>query len=269
VEHLAPTEAMLAPITEPLIDALALDGAMRVGDIGCGGGRTTRAIAARLPRNAVVHGIDISPDVIDAARAACRASDGSPDTAGLAEGSIDFFCADAGSSAPRGPTYDRLTSRFGVMFFDDPPAAFANIAGWLRPGGRFAFAVWGPLGDNPWMSTLRRVVAEEVEVPAPPPDSPGPFRYADAGRFCELLENAGFRGATSQLWRGAVELGGGLCAADAAAFCLRAFSVGDLLEDDAERLARVRERLTSMLRRSEVDGIVRMRAAVHIVTGSR
>jgi hypothetical protein len=119
------------------------------------------------------------------------------------------------------------------------------------------------------MATLRRVVAEEVEVPPPPPDTPGPFRYADAARFAQLLETAGFRTVAADLWRGDIALGGGLTAEQAATFCLRTFSIAELLDNDAERLARVGHRLAELLRQHEDDGVVRMPAAVHLLTGSR
>lgn len=284
VEHLPATEAMLAPINEPLLAALDLAGARRVADIGCGGGRTSCAVAALLPADAQVHGIDVSPDVIAAARSAARAAGfrvhgADPQHRPAAfEGRavqadagavLAFRCEDAARAAAPEIPYDLLTSRFGVMFFDDPPAAFTNLARMLRPGGRFAFAVWGPLGENPWMGTLRRVVAEEVDLPPPPPDFPGPFRYAHVERFVELLATAGFCDVSSDLWRGEVELGGGLPAEEAAAFCLRTFSIGDLLGDDPERLERVGRRLTALLRQHEDDGVVRMPAAVHLVTGGR
>lgn len=71
---------------------------------------------------------------------------------------------------------DRLVSRFGIMFFDDALAAFSNLVRWLAFGGRFAFAVWGHPAENPWMTTVRQVVAEIVDLPKPAAEAPGPFR---------------------------------------------------------------------------------------------
>jgi trans-aconitate methyltransferase len=132
-------EATLTPVDEPLIRALHLDVPCRIADIGCGGGGTTLEILRRAPVGSVVHGFDISPALIELALAR-KPSD---------ERAIAFETADmATATAPEKP-YDRLVSRFGIMFFDDPTAAFGNLVRWLAPVGRFAFAAWGPLAANP------------------------------------------------------------------------------------------------------------------------
>jgi SAM-dependent methyltransferase len=135
-------EAMLARVDEPLIRALHLDAPCRIADIGCGGG-TTLEILRRAPRGSVVRGFDLSATLIELARGRKRSGDRA----------IAFEIADmATATAPVEP-YDRLVSRFGIMFFDDPRAAFANLVRWLAPGGKFAFAAWGPLAENPWMTS--------------------------------------------------------------------------------------------------------------------
>jgi SAM-dependent methyltransferase len=123
------------------------------------------------------------------------------------------------------------------MFFDDAPAAFRNLAGWLAPGGRFAFAVWGRPADNPWVTTVRDVVAEFVDVPPPDPDAPGPFRYGQADTLLKLLRQAGFGEVEVSEWREGLAIGGGLAAADAADFALAAFSIAEPLAktDDVVR----------------------------------
>jgi SAM-dependent methyltransferase len=255
--QLARMEGTLAPIDEPLIGALALDGPLRIADVACGGGRTTLEIARRAPAGSVVHGFDISPALIEAARA--RSAPG-----------VVFELRDIAKTAPDAPC-DRLLSRFGVMFFDDPPAAFANLARWLRPGGRFAFAVWGPLADNPWMTTVRAAAAAVVDVPPFEPNAPGAFRYANAAELCALLEGAGFGELEVRDLRRAIALGGGLSPEEAARFALTAFaSFGDLLTkaggtafDDACRS------LAVVFSRHAVGGEVRMNARVHLVTGAR
>ncbi|GAB5415597.1 MAG: methyltransferase domain-containing protein [Congregibacter sp.] len=265
VEHMAATEVMLSPIDAPLIEALNLQDGCLVADIGCGGGRTTRAIAQRLDSESQVAGIDVSPDVIAAAKSS-RAEQSDADTVGA---KIEFHCVDAASGRPALAPFDRLGSRFGVMFFEDPPAAFANLRSWLNPGGQFAFAVWGPLPQNAWIACLRQVIANLVELPKPPPDAPGPFRYADADRFCQLLETAGFSNLSVAPWQGELALGGGMDAKTAAAFCLSAFSVGDLVGDDPALLHRAEADLAECLVEYEQGGVVRMPSAVNIVSGRR
>jgi SAM-dependent methyltransferase len=253
-------EAMLAPIDEPLIRALRLDTPVRVADVGCGGGGTTRKILHQAPKGSSVHGFDISPALIETARA----------NAPTDERALSFTLADVATAPPPGGPYERLTSRFGVMFFDDAPAAFRNLSGWLVPGGRFAFAVWGPLADSPWVTTVRDVVAGFVDVPRPGPDAPGPFRYGQPDTLLKLLREVGFGEVEVSEWRGGLAIGGGLAAAEAADFALAAFSIADPLakaDDGVRGEARrvLTERLSSHLR----DGVVRLEACVNLVTGVR
>jgi len=257
--QLSGMEAMMAPVDAPLLRALALDRPYRIADVGCGGGGTALEILRHAPPGSVVHGFDISSDLIELARA--RSESAGP--------SIAFEVANMATTPAPPERYDRLVSRFGVMFFDDPPAAFRNLAGWLAPGGRFAFAVWGPLAENPWMSVVREVVAGIVELPPPKPDAPGPFRYADAGRPVALLQAAGCVDLQVEEWRGVLPIGGGLAAEEAANFALSAFSsFGELLAaagGDAYRNAR--QSLTERFSVHEKEGAVQMDASVHLVTG--
>ncbi len=180
-------------------------------------------------------------------------------------------CADVGTAPPPDRPYDRLVSRFGIMSFEDPPAAFANLARWLGAGGRFAFAVWGPPVANPWMTSVRKAAAEFIDVPQPDPDAPGPFRYAGADKLIALLEEAGFGDLDMRDWRGRLPLGGGLAPADAVDFALQALGGGRSRCRSGRGGARmqVRRSLTERFARHEEDGAVRMDARVHIVTGTR
>ena len=247
------------PVNEPLIDALRIDVPCRIAEIGCGGGGTTLEILRRAPAGSVVHGFDISPGLIASARARVR-----PD-----ERAITFALADV-ATATEGP-FDRLVSRFAIMFFDEPPAAFANLAAWLVPGGRFAFAVWARASDNPWVTTVREVVAEFVEVPAPSPDEPGPFRYAESDTLITLLDGSGFCELDVHDWRGALPIGGGLPAKDAANFAIASFSsFSELLADAGDAaLNDARQSLIARFSRHQQGGAVWMDACVHIFTGAR
>lgn len=253
-------EAMLRAIDEPLVRALRLAAPCRIAEVGCGGGATALEILRRAPAGSVVHGFDISPGLVEVARARAPAG----------EGGLAFEVADMATASPARP-YERLASRFGVMFFDDPPAAFANLARWLAPRGRFAFAVWGRPADNPWVTSVREVVARLVEVPRADPDAPGPFRYADPDTLRATLDGAGFAGLDVCEWRGSLPIGGELPPAEAARFALASFSsFGELLAaagDDA--LAEAHHALTSLYSQHQRDGAVRMDACAWIVTGER
>jgi SAM-dependent methyltransferase len=253
-------EGMLAPVNGPLIEALRLDAEpRRIADLGCGGGGATAAIAKRAPAGSTVHGYDISPVLIDRARLRVPAG-----------AAVEFRVADLATATPTA-AYDRLASRFGMMFFDDPEAAFQNLTRWLVPGGRFAFAVWGAPSLNPWMKLVKDTVAELIEVPAVDPNGPGPFRYADVAKLVALLQDAGFADVETHEWRGKLPLGGGMTAEDAAKFALEGFSsLADWIKtsQDREALTKATEILTERFSTAIENGVVRLDAYVHLVTGA-
>lgn len=155
------------------------DGA-RVLDIGCGGGSSCR-LAAQAAADVQVTGVDISAPLLDRARA--RAGD-LPVRYVEADAQLDDL-------RPLGP-FSHVISRFGVMFFADPVAAFANIASALSPGARLSLAAWGPPAGNPWFTLPHHTAAERLGRP-PPADrsAPGPFAFHDADRVADILRRAG------------------------------------------------------------------------------
>ena len=151
-------------------------------DIGCGCGSTTIALAQRTGPVGHVLGIDISAPML--ARARQVAPPGS---------SLDFVLADA-TVYPFDPaSFDLLTSRFGVMFFAEPAASFANMRKGLKPSGRLAFACWREPRENPWMMAPMQAVWRHVpKLPPPGPEDPGPFAFASEARVHRILGEAGF-----------------------------------------------------------------------------
>jgi len=259
-DQLVAMEAMLAPVDEPLIDALKLDCAYRIADLGCGGGGTTRELLRRAPLGSSVDGFDISPPLIEAARANVQER----------ESNIAFSLADVSQAPPPRAPYDRLLSRFGIMFYADPAGAFANLARWLAPGGRFAFAVWGRALDNPWQSMVREIAAEVVDLPKPDPAAPGPFRYAEPEILISLLDRAGLTELRVSDWHGTLAIGGGLPAAAAAEFALRSSSIAEPVIAAGEPVFEsARQALAARFARHQASGVVRLGASVLIVTGSR
>lgn len=252
-------EAMLAPVDDPLIAALALDRPLRILEVGSGGGGTTFELSRHAPEGSFVQGLDISPALVESARARLPA-----DTRRIA-----FDCVDAATAAPPAERFERLVSRFAVMFFDAPADAFANLRRWLVPGGRFAFAVWGPLAENPWISLVRDVVAELVPLSPPPPDSPGPFRYGKVEPLLALLGRAGFGKLEARQWRHPLLVGGGMTAPQAATFALDSFATFSelLVKAGGDTVEQARRALTARYAELERGGAVRADAAVHIVLG--
>jgi SAM-dependent methyltransferase len=208
----------------------------------------------------VVHGFDISPTLVDAARSRVNALADAP----------TFTVADLTTAEPP-LLYDRLVSRFGVMFFDDERAAFGNLSRWLRPEGRFAFAVWASVAENPWLLSARDVVCSFAPMVPSAPTAPGPMRYANPSHFLTLLTEAGFVNLEVTEWRGLLPIGGGLEPSQAAHFALSALSsfseVLTAAGDDA--FARAHATLTSHYENHVRDGVVQLGATVHIVTGER
>lgn len=257
-DYMVPLEAMLEPINAPLDKALRLTTPFDIADIGCGGGETSVYIAENAAPGSHVTGFDISPALIEAANRKLFAG----------KNPVRFLNADAQLPLHgRGP-FDRLVSRFGVMFFAQPELAFRNLYGWLKPGGRFAFAVWGPPAQNPWMSTVRTVLQRHIDLPDPEPDAPGPFRYQNVDQFKKLLHRSGFRDVENESWQEQLALGGGLNAIDAVEFALSAFSIGQYLTTcDHKTTQAARADLVSVFSEFEKDDVVCMDSHVHIVTG--
>lgn len=169
----------------PAMEALAAGPGERIVDVGCGPGTTAIELAQRVGPDGGVVGLDISEAMVAAAQ---RRADR------VAASNVQFMVHDLEREAADGAVFDGAYSRFGVMFFVDPVAAFTNLARSLRPGGRLACAVWGPLGDNPWLfvPTLAAGAALGAELALPGPDEPGPFSLADPARIVSVLERARF-----------------------------------------------------------------------------
>jgi SAM-dependent methyltransferase len=157
-------------------------------DIGCGCGQTTLALAPRVRPTGLVLGVDISEPMLDVALRRPRSA---PDLQ-VAFRKLDAQTGDFGHGR-----FDAAFSRFGVMFFGDPVAAFANIRGSLKPDGRLTFVCWRPLNENPWMQAPLQAALPFLPPVAPPdPTAPGPFAFADPNRVRSILVDAGFGSVT-------------------------------------------------------------------------
>lgn len=201
VTHADRYDRMLAPFADQLMATGSVAQKGRVLDIGCGCGATTIS-AAQAASVGEALGVDLSPQMIETATARAHA-------AGVGD-RCRFEVADAQTTDFGAGRFDVAVSRFGVMFFDDPVAAFTNIATALRPGGRLVFCCWQPLEANDWMLVPGAAAAEHVPLPeAATGAGPGPFALADPAQTRATLSGAGFEAIEIDPFTTSMLLGGG------------------------------------------------------------
>ncbi|MGW0391233.1 class I SAM-dependent methyltransferase [Streptomyces sp. NPDC003042] len=241
-----------------LLDAASIGARERVLDIGCGAGRTTR-LAARQAVEGGALGLDLSAPMLERARA-------SADREGLEN--VTFTQGDAQVHDFTPGAFDVAVSRYGVMFFADPVAAFTNIGRALRPGGRLAFICAAEAEGNEWLQALAslRGILPIGEFGAP--GAPGMFSFADRYRPLRILSTAGFEAARAVR----VEAYGdwGRDAEEAAAFLLDSGPGRHLLDQvGPEQRERAHRTLADALRPYESGGAVRLRSSSWLVTAGR
>src|SRR5579862_3786418 len=177
-------ERLTMTVTDALLGQARLHAGDRVLDIGTGGGVAALA-AARIVGDGAVVGVDISRPLVDLARARARAQGAN---------NLSFTVADAQQEPVPGAPFDVAISQFGVMFFDEPATAFANIREQLVGGGRLAFACWRGAELNRWFPAPALAgLAPPPPPPAPGKSATGPFSLSDAQQTAALLEAGGWR----------------------------------------------------------------------------
>lgn len=178
-------EQIIGPAGRMAMDRLDPQPGQLAIDLGCGTGQTTLAMARRVAPGGRAVGVDISAPMLERAHEHAVA-------AGV--DNVSFEHADIQSSDIGQGVFDGAYSRFGVMFFADPVAAFTNIHGALKPGATLSFACWQPVTSNEWMlvpaMAAVSVLGTMPETPAP--GAPGPFSLADPDRTRTILGSAGF-----------------------------------------------------------------------------
>jgi ubiquinone/menaquinone biosynthesis C-methylase UbiE len=199
VDHSDRYDRQLAPFADALLDRAGLAQHESVLDIGCGCGVTTFA-AGRLTRRAV--GLDISTSLLEVAtdRAAAASLD-----------NVEFIVGDAQTYPLEEGSFDAIISQFGLMFFDDPVAAFTNLRGALAPNGRLTFITWQPLEANDWVMQVGRQVSLHTALPSLGGlgGGPGMFALDDADEIAALLDEAGFVQVDTESISPTILIGGG------------------------------------------------------------
>jgi ubiquinone/menaquinone biosynthesis C-methylase UbiE len=161
----------------------------KVLDIGCGTGATTRAFSKHISPNGSVAAVDISEPLLSHARS--RANE--------AIISTQYHKVDAQQEQIPSAPFDLATSRFGVMFFSDPVAAFGNIRNHLKPGGRLVVAAWAEVRGNPWFEAPKVGAIDRLGPgDALSPHAPGPLGFQDVEHVTGILKDAGFQNVVGE-----------------------------------------------------------------------
>ena len=250
-------DRQLEPLGRRALEALAPRAGERILDIGCGSGQTSLELARAVAPGGTVVGVDISQPMLEVARQRAAGQVG-----------ISFREADATTAPFEAAAFDAAFSRFGVMFFADPVAAFRNVAGALRPGGRLAFVCWRTPAENVFMSlplAAAAAVLPPATEPPPPPATQGPFAFADPDHVRAVLDAAGFRDIHIRAHDQKISSGDLDTTLDLA---LKLGPLGAMLRENPDRRALVIEAVRDALRPHATPAGVQLDSATWIVTAA-
>ena len=250
-------DAILAPVGDLLLAAAGLSAGEAVLDVGCGCGATTLA-AARAVAPGPVTGVDLSAPMLGVAR----------ERAARTGADVTFLEADAQTHAFESHRFDAVISRFGTMFFENPAAAFANLASAIDPGGRLCIVTWQPLAANEWLALATAEVQAFGELPDLSPANPGMFALSDPGVVDELLRAAGWHDVSIEPV--ALELPVGADVAEAVDYVTGTSIIRDVLDPlpDADQAAALAAVTDAIAPRESPDG-VRLGAGVLVISACR
>lgn len=262
VQQQAMFDHMLGHFGHAALNALAAQTGDHIIDIGCGTATTTLAIADAVGPTGWVVGADISSTMIDAARQ--RAAQFP---------NVSFVVADAQTEriAPADQLADAAFSRFGVMFFADPVAAFTNIAANVKSDGRLAFVCWQHEQTNEWISLPAGIMRQFTPEPVlPPPNAPGPFAFHDRDRLRDILTSAGWTEVQIDPFSAPTTMGAGL-GLNAAVTQSMSTNAGQILRSqvDETTFAAATEAVRAALSERMLGGAVTFPGNVWVVTAQR
>jgi SAM-dependent methyltransferase len=244
-----------APIGEAVVARADPGPGRRALDVGCGAGATTLDMARRLGPDGGCVGVDVSGPLLDLARERAR---------GETSGHAEFVQADAQDHAFAPGAFDVILSRFGVMFFTDPDAAFANLRRALKPGGALVFASWRGPAENPLTQVAMAAATPLLSEPPPAPRAgPGRFAFADPDHVRGILTRSGWRDVEIAPLDAPMPV----TLDEMMVLSLELGTLGPLLRrEDAATRARVTEAVAARLREEMRDGVVPLSAACWLVT---
>ncbi len=252
------TDRSFTLLTERLLQRMREFTFRRMLDVGCGAGELSLA-TARGRREVQVTGVDVSPQLIAVAR-----------ERGEHLANCEFVLADATEwVAEERVAPDLVVSRHGVMFFDDPPAAFANLSRQGAQGASLMFSCFRDLADNPFFTEVSRL------LPQPPhlsePHAPGPFAFAEEGHVRDLLQSGGWTAIEFERFDFPMIAGSGQDAVEDAItyFCRVGPAARATSEMEPDARARFLARVRQLCERREQDGLVALPASAWIVTAKK
>jgi SAM-dependent methyltransferase len=251
-------DAQLGPLGAKALEKLAPKSGETILDIGCGSGHTTRDLARRVGPSGHVVAVDISKPMLGvAAREAAAAH----------LRNVELIEADAQTYRFEPASFHALFSRFGIMFFIDPAAAFGNLIKALKPGARLAFVCWRKLAENEWMHVPVAAGMQHLPPqPQPDPEAPGPYAFADPERVKRILGQAGFSDIAVAPHDDTINLGSLDQAVEQA---VRIGPLGRLLNENMQAIDPVMETLRETLSPYNTGNGVSLGAAVWIVNARR
>jgi len=170
-------------ISERLVELAGVTAGSRVLDVAAGYGEPSLTAARVAGPNGTVAATDISGEMLAYGRERAQAE-------GLEN--IDFIQSDAVSLDFPAGSYDAAVSRWGIIFDPDGEGAAARVRSFLAPGGRMAIASWGPPDKVPFLGVPVMTVMQRLDVPPPPPGTPGPLSRPTPEAIGGLLEGGGF-----------------------------------------------------------------------------
>ncbi len=180
--------AFSKPVTEELVRRAGIRPGLRVLDLASGTGEPSLTIAERVGPDGSVLGVDLAEPMLAVARDKATRR-------GVKN--VEYRVADAENLDLPSAAFDAATMRWGIMFLPDPVAAMRQVYRVLRPGAKVALAAWGPPDANPFLRIPLDVIRRHIEVPVPPPGSPGLFAFGEPARLPATLQQAGFTGVES------------------------------------------------------------------------
>lgn len=240
VRHQEVIDEQLEAVTDFLLQTAAPRSGEAVLDVGCGTGATLLRLAAIVGPEGRVLGCDVSAPMLTLARKRIPVA---------RVPYVDLVQADAQSHKFREDAFDLVISRFGIMFFADPIAAFTNLRRPLQPGGRLAFVCWGPLADNPFFRVPMQIATRHLGPVEPtPPRAPGPLAFSEPDYVADILRSSGW--SDVKIEEKQPLLYGSATAQEQAAFSIEMGPVSRLIAErqpDAATVAALRAELTEEL----------------------